>query len=371
MRIGLIIPNFSIGGIEVSFQKLANHFSKDNDVFILYFNETGSLKSGYSSSVNFHKVEAKGFIKTILGISQAINFNKLDILFSSMYMLGNYSIVAKYLSRSKCKVVIGARSDFVSVRKNAERFIDKYLLKYLSQILFKKASKIIAVSKGVKKSIISDLKLDDSNVIHIYNGVINHNHLKNYYEPPDHIFFNKRDQKILLFISRLSEEKRPIDFAKICIKLMEKYEFRVVMMGEGPLEKKLNSVVGKSGFKDKFFLSGFRKDYLSYLNYSDVFILNSRFEGLPGILIEAATTNIKIISRDCNFGPREILDGIDGCTLIHPDAKKELELEIEKSLVTNITIKRDIGLMKKFFHDESMRAYEELFKNIIGAQSRT
>ena len=51
--------------------------------------------------------------------------------------------------------------------------------------------------------------------------------------------------------------------------------------------------------------------------------------------------------------------------------KKELELEIEKSLVTNITIKRDISLMKKFFHDESMRAYEEVFKNIIGAQSRT
>ena len=152
---------------------------------------------------------------------------------------------------------------------------------------------------------------------------------------------------------------------------MEKYEFRVVMIGEGPLEKKLNCVIDNSRYKDKFFLSGFCKDYLSYLNYSDVFILNSKFEGLPGILIEAATTNIKIISRDCDFGPREILEGIDGCTLIDPDAKKELELEIEKSLVTNITIKRDISLMKKFFHDESMRAYEEVFKNIIGAQSRT
>ena len=29
-----------------------------------------------------------------------------------------------------------------------------------------------------------------------------------------------------------------------------------------------------------------------------------------GILIEAATTNIKIISRDCDFGPREILEAL-------------------------------------------------------------
>ena len=44
-----------------------------------------------------------------------------------------------------------------------------------------------------------------------------------------------------------------------------------------------------------------------YYIKSDVFILTSRFEGLPNVLIEAQLNKKFIISTDCPSGPKEIL----------------------------------------------------------------
>ena len=54
-------------------------------------------------------------------------------------------------------------------------------------------------------------------------------------------------------------------------------------------------------------LIGYKENAESYLQSANLFILTSKFEGLPNVLIEAQTKNIPIISSDCPTGPREIL----------------------------------------------------------------
>ena len=48
-------------------------------------------------------------------------------------------------------------------------------------------------------------------------------------------------------------------------------------------------------------------DAFRYIRFSDLFILSSKFEGLPNVLIEAQLQGIPIISSDCSTGPKEIL----------------------------------------------------------------
>ena len=51
----------------------------------------------------------------------------------------------------------------------------------------------------------------------------------------------------------------------------------------------------------------FQSNPYKYLKKSDVFILTSKFEGLPNVLLEAQLLNKFVISSDCPTGPKEIL----------------------------------------------------------------
>ena len=75
-------------------------------------------------------------------------------------------------------------------------------------------------------------------------------------------------------------------------------------------------------------LLNFKNNPYPYLKKSDIFILSSKFEGLPNVLLEAITLNKLVISSNCPTGPSEILDNGKGGFL--------LRLEITKNLVKKI-----------------------------------
>jgi glycosyltransferase involved in cell wall biosynthesis len=54
--------------------------------------------------------------------------------------------------------------------------------------------------------------------------------------------------------------------------------------------------------------AGFRSEPWRLLAESSVFVLSSAHEGFPNVLIEAAASGCAIVSSDCSYGPREILD---------------------------------------------------------------
>ena len=54
---------------------------------------------------------------------------------------------------------------------------------------------------------------------------------------------------------------------------------------------------------------GYVTNPLAVISKSDVFVLSSRWEGLPNALIQALGCGTTPVSTDCPSGPREILDG--------------------------------------------------------------
>ena len=86
-----------------------------------------------------------------------------------------------------------------------------------------------------------------------------------------------------------------------------KINFRLSIIGKGKNFKILQNFIIENKLKKKVFLCGYKKDAEQYLSHSDLFILTSKFEGLPNTLIEAQSAKLPIISSDCPSGPREIL----------------------------------------------------------------
>jgi glycosyltransferase involved in cell wall biosynthesis len=83
----------------------------------------------------------------------------------------------------------------------------------------------------------------------------------------------------------------------------------LLILGEGELRPALESQVGKLGLTGDICLPGFEPNPFAAMHAAAVFVLSSRFEGLPGVLIQAMACGSRIVSTDCPSGPREILEG--------------------------------------------------------------
>ena len=84
-------------------------------------------------------------------------------------------------------------------------------------------------------------------------------------------------------------------------------EARLVILGEGKQRHLLEELAGELGVRDDVLLPGFVENPFRYMARAAVFVLSSRYEGLPGVLIQALACGCPVISTNCPGGSEEIL----------------------------------------------------------------
>ena len=94
-------------------------------------------------------------------------------------------------------------------------------------------------------------------------------------------------------------------------------DVRIVVVGGGPLEKSLRRRAANLGLGRNFLLLGERGDAREILSLFDIFVLPSRWEGLPLALIEAAALGKAIIATDID-GVREVVRDGETALLVPP-----------------------------------------------------
>ena len=76
---------------------------------------------------------------------------------------------------------------------------------------------------------------------------------------------------------------------------------RLTILGEGPDRLELETLAREEGVADSVALPGFVKDILPWYDRADVFVLSSRFEGLPTVILEALSRGVAVVATDCSF----------------------------------------------------------------------
>lgn len=106
----------------------------------------------------------------------------------------------------------------------------------------------------------------------------------------------KDDRTQLLFIGRFTEQKNPLGLIK-ALSLLDN-SFFLLMIGEGELLTECKRQVELLGISDRVRFIGYTNNIYNHLANSDIFILNSLYEGLPGVLIEAMAAKVACIATD-------------------------------------------------------------------------
>jgi glycosyltransferase involved in cell wall biosynthesis len=126
----------------------------------------------------------------------------------------------------------------------------------------------------------------------------------------------------LILVARLVEQKGVdllIDaFARVAERLPR---WRLDLVGDGPLRATLESQVRRAGIADRVTFHGHQIDPFPFLYAASVFVLPSRFEGMPNAMLEAMGAGLAIIVSDASPGPLELIrDGATGLVFRSEDS---------------------------------------------------
>jgi glycosyltransferase involved in cell wall biosynthesis len=123
------------------------------------------------------------------------------------------------------------------------------------------------------------------------------------------------DAPIVGGVIRFSEEKRPKLWLDAALRLVRRDpELRCVVFGDGVLLAEMRDYVAKQGMQERILLPGLVRDVWSALAIMDVFLLTSRMEGLPNVLIEAQAAGVPVVTTGAGGMKETYLEGETGWT---------------------------------------------------------
>ncbi len=166
-------------------------------------------------------------------------------------------------------------------------------------------------------------------------------------------------KKNILFVGKL-EKVKGIDFLIEIIKRFPLKEWKFTIVGKGPLLEKAKKELYSYNVVFKGEVVNPKKEYRE----ADIFILTSRKEGFPMVLLEAKSFGLPIVSFDIATGPKEIVrDGIDGFLVPFGNTQKfveKLEILAKDDILYKNFSQQALQDIKRFNSNEIGKLWQEI-----------
>ncbi len=231
------------------------------------------------------------------------------------------------------------------------------------KVLVSTSDHVIAVSNGVKESLINACGISNENLSTIYNPMDISAIRRRSKERAEHAWFNDNGAPIILGVGRFTRQK---DFHA----LIDAFQLtlchrpcRLVILGDGPQRVELENKVKSLSLEPYVSLPGWVENPWSYMSRSALFVLSSRYEALPTVLIEALICGCKSVATKCPGGAAEILGNSSLLApLDNPKALAKVMLEELERQVTQSEFEKKI---LKFSTEQIVPQYENIINKFI------
>jgi glycosyltransferase involved in cell wall biosynthesis len=205
------------------------------------------------------------------------------------------------------------------------------------------------VSKNASKIFIEQNAVKSKDIITVYNGVDLQKFSK--LNKDDRLiteFIDYKDKKIILSVGSFSDAKDYPNLITAISTLAEiRQDFILLIAGEGSLRTEVESLIESLNLKGIVRLLGNRNDIPQLMAFADIFVLSSKYEGLPTVLIEAMACEKFVVATDCGgsdeiLGDTGFLVPIQNSDLLSKAINKALNLSEEEKIANGVKARRRV-----------------------------
>jgi glycosyltransferase involved in cell wall biosynthesis len=241
---------------------------------------------------------------------------------------------------------------------------------WITRHLYPRANRLVAVSSGIAEDLVHWSPRSARNVVSLPNPV-NVAEVRRLGEPPPPhwaraIFARPTIVGMGWLTRRKGFDMLLESFAKV---VRTGHDANLLLLGEGEERAALETQAGSLGLHDRVFMPGYHPNPYPLLSRAEAFVLSSRHEGLPTVILEAMSLGVPVVAFDCPFGPADILDG-GRCGLLVPAEQPDAMADAISNLLASVELRehfRDLGLERAMQYDTSVvtKRFEALFLDLI------
>jgi glycosyltransferase involved in cell wall biosynthesis len=151
------------------------------------------------------------------------------------------------------------------------------------------------------------------------------------------------DAPVMLAAGRMSPQKGFDMLVQAWAQVAPRHpDWRLRICGDGKLRKKVERLIEENDLAGSVSLEPAARDLGGEMDKCSVFVMSSRFEGFPLILLEAMSKGMAVASFDCPTGPADIVDDHRNGLLVPPKDVDGLAAAIGE-LASNDGLRRRCG----------------------------
>ncbi len=328
------------------------------EVNVLLSRKRGSFLDAIPEGAKVVDLRALSLLDAVRRLALHLRDHRPDVLLSTLPLCNLSIIWARSLSGVFTRVGIMPTTNHTGISRSSNKFRFR-ILPVLVRVFYPLADVVLPNSRGVAEDLRHLMGEASSNLEVIPTSINREQILRRAKEIPEHPWVYKSDLPLILSAGRLIADKGFDVLIKAFQKVLNDVEARLLILGKGPRQDELESLSRACGIDSKVEFTGFVDNPFAYMNQADLFVLASRREGMPSVLLESLAVGTPVVAANCDSGPSEILEDGKYGALVPVDDPPALSRAIRRSLrdPRDPEVLRDRA--KVFSMDELWSRYKE------------
>ncbi len=305
LRILVVTPTYGLSGVPLAQSRLAKALAEEgHNVTLMIGNNNQSFTLEKIPFIRRIILNKSRVIAMFFPILKYFLSSPIDVVFTAEDHLNTVVLAAAILSTTKAKIVCSSRVTPYDTFSD-DFFTKRWVLKILVQLVSFRADLFTCVSQDM----VSQYKqiFPSSSHVCVYNIIATQDSLKSASEPVDHPWLSKKSKPVFIAAGMLEPWKGFDTLVQAFAAVLKVTPSRLIILGDGSQKARLLDLAKELGISEYVDFPGYTYNPYSYFSKADIFVLSSRVEGMPNVLIEAMLCGCTPVSTNCPTGPSEVL----------------------------------------------------------------